>query len=49
MNKKIRNIIIFAFLFRVLFAFFTFHPDLRNNMDWGIRFFEYLTSKFFEP
>ncbi len=47
--KRIRNIIIFAFLFRIIFAFVSFHPDLRNHMDWGVRFFEYGPSKIFAP
>ena len=49
MKKRIRNIIIFAFLFRIIFAFISFHPDLRNHMDWGVRFFEYGPSKMFAP
>lgn len=38
-----------AFLFRFIFSFITWHPDVNNHIDWGIRFFEYGPSKFFAP
>jgi Gpi18-like mannosyltransferase len=48
-KRKLLLIFITAFLFRFVLAFTTWHPDLRNHMDWGIRFFEYGPAKFFSP
>lgn len=42
-------LLIFAFLFRILFAFLTWHPDVYNHMDWGLKFFEYTPVKFYHP
>ncbi len=39
----------FTFLFRIILSFFVWHPDVRNNMDWGKRFYEYGASKFYSP
>lgn len=47
--KRIKFIIVVLLILRVVFAFTTFHPDLNNHIDWGIRFFEYGPSKVFLP
>lgn len=49
MAKKIKTLLIFAFVLRIFFAFLVWHPDLNNHIDWGIRFFEYGPQKFFAP
>lgn len=49
MAKKIKTLLIFAFVLRIIFAFIVWHPDLNNHIDWGIRFFEYGPQKFFAP
>lgn len=49
-NKYIFPLILVSlFLFRMLFAFILWHPDLNNHMDWGIRFFEYGAQRFYAP
>lgn len=42
-------ILLVLLLLRVLLAFVIWHPDVRNHMDWGIRFFEYGAGKFYAP
>lgn len=42
-------IIILTFIVRIIFSFLTWHPDVNNHVDWGIRFFEYGASEFYEP
>ena len=37
------------FLLRIILSFVTWHPDLNNHMDWGIRLFEYGTQRFYSP
>ncbi len=49
MNKKLLLILFLAFLFRVVLSFMTWHPDVNNHIDWGIRFFEYGPAKFYAP
>lgn len=47
--KKLFWIFFISFVLRFLVSFVTWHPDLRNHMDWGIRFFEYGAQKFYAP
>ena len=47
--KNIIKILIIAFLLRVVLAFITWHPDINNHVDWGIRIFSYGPGKFFAP
>jgi dolichyl-phosphate-mannose-protein mannosyltransferase len=47
--KNIFKILILAFVFRLVLSFATWHPDLNNHVDWGIRFFQYVASKFYAP
>lgn len=47
--KKFWIIFIIAFSLRAVFAFLTWHPDLNNHVDWGIRFFQYGANKFYAP
>lgn len=47
--KKIAPIILFAFLFRFVLAFTTWHIDVANHMDWGIRFWQYEANKIYAP
>lgn len=44
-----KKLIIFAILFRIFFVFWTWHPDVNNHIDWGIRFYDYGASEFYEP
>ena len=50
MIKKIHIsiILITAFLFRLILSFLTWHGDLNNHMDWGIRFWQYGAKGFYE-
>lgn len=45
--KKIYKILLVAFLFRFVLSFLTWHPDVWNHMDWGIRFWDYGPAKFY--
>ncbi|MBU0572839.1 hypothetical protein KKH23_02120 [Patescibacteria group bacterium] len=47
MKKKIIKILLLAFIFRFVLAFITWHPDLNNHVDWGIRFWDYGPAKFY--
>ncbi|MBI2268193.1 MAG: hypothetical protein HYU80_01955 [Candidatus Blackburnbacteria bacterium] len=47
--KSITKILLMAFLLRVVFSFVTWHPDLNNHVDWGIRFWQYGPAKFYSP
>lgn len=47
--KKLFWIFFISFVFRFLVSFVTWHPDLNNHADWGIRFFEYGAKKFYAP
>lgn len=47
--KKLFLIFLVAFVLRFLVSFFVWHPDVRNHMDWGVRFWQYGVDKFFAP
>jgi len=49
MKLKLKWIFLIAFLGRLIVAFFVWHPDLWNHMDWGERFFQYGAGGFFAP
>jgi len=49
LNSKFFLAVFLLFLIRFVFAFLIYHPDVRNHVDWGIRFFEYGPSKFYAP
>lgn len=49
MKLSIIKILILGLLFRVALAFITWHPDLNNHIDWGIRFFQYGPQGFYGP
>lgn len=49
MQNKYKIIFVTAILFRILTSFLFLHPDVRNHMDWGERFFEYGPSGFYDP
>ena len=46
-KKKLAILFGLAFVFRMVLAFGVYHPDLRNHMDWGIRFWDYGPEKFY--
>ncbi len=48
-KTKLLYLFLLAFLFRLVLSFIVWHPDVRNHMDWGIRFFQYGPSGFFSP
>lgn len=43
----ITKLLIVAFLFRIILSFITWHPDINNHIDWGIRFWDYGPGKFY--
>lgn len=45
--KKLWVLIIIAFAFRFFFSFLVWHPDVNNNIDWGLRFWQYGPAKFY--
>jgi len=45
--KKFRLLLVFALLFRIVFAFVVWHPDVNSNADWGQRYYQYGPDKFF--
>lgn len=45
--KPIIKILLTFFVLRFAFSFITWHPDLNNHVDWGIRFWEYGPEKFY--
>ena len=47
MKKRLVIILAVAFVFRVIFSFLVWHPDVRNHMDWGERFWDYGPSGFY--
>ncbi|EKD62806.1 MAG: hypothetical protein ACD_52C00051G0003 [uncultured bacterium] len=47
MKRKLVVLFVFAFLARLVLAFGTYHPDLRNHADWGLRFWDYGPGKFY--
>lgn len=42
-----KKIIIFALFIRILLSFGDYHPDLRNHLDWGKRFWQYGPRNFY--
>jgi Gpi18-like mannosyltransferase len=49
MKRNLLFIFFAAFIFRFVLAFTTWHIDVANHMDWGIRFWQYGPSKFYSP
>ena len=49
MKNKLLAIFFLALLFRLILSFVTWHPDVNNHIDWGIRFFDYGPKKFYAP
>lgn len=49
MKIKLWHIFVTALVFRLVLSFLTWHPDLNNHIDWGIRFFEYGAAKVYAP
>ena len=47
--NKFKILIIAAILFRLIFAFVVWHPDVNNHVDWGTRFWEYGFKGFYDP
>ncbi len=45
--KNIFRLLIAGFIFRVILSFISWHPDLNNHVDWGIRFWQYGPAKFY--
>ena len=41
MIKRFRLIILAALILRIFLSFLTWHPDVNNHVDWGIRFWQY--------
>jgi hypothetical protein len=48
-ERHVKKIILLAIVIRLVFAFVIWHPDVRNHIDWGIRFFDYGASEFYAP
>ncbi|HNZ84322.1 MAG TPA: hypothetical protein PKZ29_00060 [Candidatus Woesebacteria bacterium] len=47
--SKIKNILIFALLFRIILVIISgYHPDILNHLDWGVRFLSLGSKKFYE-
>jgi Gpi18-like mannosyltransferase len=46
-KSKIFWIFIGAFVFHFALSFFTWHPDVNNHADWGVRFWQYGPAKFY--
>lgn len=38
-----------AFCVKLLLSFVTWHPDVNNHVDWGIRFWQYGPANFYSP
>lgn len=49
MAKKLLFFFTVAMLLRLILSFGSWHPDLNNHVDWGIRFFEYGPLAFYAP
>jgi len=47
--KKTAILIFLLFSLRVVSAFWVWHIDVENHIDWGIRFFEYGAGGFYSP
>ncbi len=43
-----KKILLLALIIRLVFIFGGYHPDLGNHVDWGIKFWEYGPSSFYE-
>ena len=41
MIKRFKSIILAALILRIFLSFLTWHPDVNNHVDWGIRFWQY--------
>lgn len=46
--KSITKILLIALFIRLILSFVTWHPDVNNHVDWGIRFWEYGMAKFYK-
>ena len=46
---RFKLILIVALLFRLVFAFIVWHPDVNNHVDWGTRFWVYGFKGFYNP
>jgi len=46
--KSINKILLSFFVFRFALSFITWHPDLNNHVDWGIRFWQYGPGFFYK-
>lgn len=46
-DNRLLKILLVAFIIRFTLAFWTWHPDVFNHMDWGLRFFDYGPKKFY--
>ena len=47
MTKKIKLILLSALVFRLFLSFLTWHPDVNNHIDWGVRFWQYGAKNFY--
>lgn len=48
LNKRVILIVLgIGFALRLILSPLSYHPDLRNHADWGIRFWEYGPAKFY--
>lgn len=47
-RRKLVIILLAGFVFRIILAFITWHPDLNNHVDWGIRFWQYGPIDFYK-
>ena len=46
--KSINKILLSFFVFSFALSFITWHPDLNNHVDWGIRFWQYGPGFFYK-
>ncbi len=49
MSKKSFILILVITFFKLLFSFLVWHPDVRNHMDWGEKFWQYGALLFYAP
>jgi Gpi18-like mannosyltransferase len=45
---KIQKLFLTGFILRFILSFSTWHPDLNNHVDWGIRFWQYGPAFFYK-
>lgn len=45
--KNIYKLLLAGLIFRLILSFVTWHPDVNNHIDWGIRFWQYGPAKFY--